>query len=108
MDHGITFDGKDTCGFGFVKCITLKVAMEDFDTCVWVGDDAWDLLMSFFCATIERKNAVVHFENTTLDVDETEHVFFDVEFLDNLTASISIKLHILLKSFHVKLFVRTS
>ena len=108
MDHGITLDWKDTCSSGFVKCVTLKVAMEDLDTCVWVGDNAWDLLVSFFCAAIKRQNTVIHFENTTLDVDKAEHVFFNIEFLDYLSATISIKLHIFLEGFHVKLFVRTS
>ena len=108
MDHCVTFDGKDTCSFGFIKCISLKVAVKDFNTWIWIRDNAWNLLVSLFCAAVEREDAVVHFENSTFYIYEAEHVFFYVEFLDYLIATISIKFHILLESFHIKLFVRTS
>ena len=60
VDHGVTFDGKDTCSLRFVKSVTFEVAMEDFDRGVWVRDDAWNFLVGFFGAAIERKNTVVH------------------------------------------------
>ena len=67
--------------------------MEDFDTCVGHGNDTWDLPVGLSGTAVERKNAVVHLEDSSLDHDDAVHFFFDVELPDAVLTAILVEFH---------------
>lgn len=87
--------------------VALEVAMEDLETRIRLGDDAWDLAVGLSRATIQRQDAVVHLEDATSDHDDGVHVLFDVELPNHIRAAIHVELHVLLVGLHVQLLVGT-
>lgn len=67
--------------------------MKDFNTSVWHRNDARNFSMGLSGAAVERKDAVVHLEDSSLDHDDTVHFFFDVKFPNAMLTPILIEFH---------------
>ena len=67
--------------------------MEDFNTGVRHRNDTRNFSMGLSGAAVERKDAVVHLEDSSFDHDDTVHLFFDVKFPDAMLTTILIEFH---------------
>ena len=67
--------------------------MEDFDTRIGHGNDARNLSVGLSGAAVERKDAVVHLEDSSLYHDDAVHFFFDVELPDAVLTAILVKFY---------------
>ena len=91
-----------------MKGISLKITVENLNGCIWVRNDTWHLFMCLSSTTIQRQDAIIHFQNATLDHDQAKHVFSNVKFTNYVFATIGIKINVFLIGFHIKLLIRTS
>lgn len=107
MNRSIALKRQDACRERVLQCVTLKVAVENFKTCIGLRNDAGYFSVGFASAAIEGEDAIVHFEDARFYHDDRVHVLFNVELPNNIGTTIHIILHILLIRLHVQLLVRT-